>query len=166
MNKATWICHFPLDFFFPQPFKKVKALSPVGCEKLSGGPDVGSSLPIPDLFQNKKQAMEPHTELILGIFLLKNVDFEFLICYSLFCPISHPGTLASPKLSLPGTLKCQREAWSKSSAFLCIMRIKGMVKTSQISIFFKKNNIPFALSTNDIHLSSTPENVRRFLNIS
>lgn len=94
MNKETWIFHFPLDFFSPQPFKKVKALSLVGCEKLSGGPDVGSSLPIPGLFQNKKQAMEPHTELILGIFLLKfwfaTVSFaQFLIQELLLVPNSH-----------------------------------------------------------------------------
>ena len=27
-------------------------------------------------------------------FLLKNVDFEFPVCYRSFRPISHPGTLA------------------------------------------------------------------------
>lgn len=98
MDKETWMSFHFLDFF-PQPFKKVKAILFHGQWQGGQQPDVGSSLQTPSLIQIKKKAMVPQVELILAIFLLKNVDFEFPTCYRPFCPISHPGMLASTKLT-------------------------------------------------------------------
>lgn len=138
----------------------------MGREKTGCGPDVGCSLPTPGLIQNKKKATKPYAELILAVFLLKNVDFEFPICDRPLCPISPPGMLAITTLSLPGTPKGQRGSWRGPSPFLClIMKIKWMVKTNLQVEFtsFTKNHMPFALYTNSIRLSLTQEKIRRFV---
>lgn len=63
----------------------------VGSKKTGGKPDVGSSLPSPGLIPNQstdqKESHGARHWWALAVFLLKNVDFEFPVCYRSFRPI-------------------------------------------------------------------------------
>lgn len=154
-----------LSWFFFQPFKKVKAILFHGQWQGGRQPDVGSNLPTPSLIQIKKKAMEAQGELILTIFLLKNVDFEFPTCYRPFGPISHPGMLASNKLTSKNAQVPER-GLKPIKCFSLHNENQGNGENKPPRVCFLKNSRPFALCTNNMCLSLIQENIRRFVNIS
>lgn len=138
------------------------------CEKTGGEPDVGSSVPTPGLIQNHPTGQKEHHRArrwwTLAVFLLKNVDFEFSICYRSFCPISHPGALTITKLISRNSQGTER-GLKRLKCFPLhnnVNQRNGENKPSRIYIF-KKNSMSFALYTDITHLSATQENIRRFV---
>ena len=139
----------------------------VGSKKTGGEPDVGSSLLTPGLIQNhptgQKESHRARRWWALAVFLLKNVDFEFPICYRSLCPISYPGTLAITKLISRNSQVLERSL----KGVKCLPlhnenQGNGENKPpSRIYIFFFFfNSMPFALYTNSTRLSSMRENIR------